>query len=126
MKARTRISRGYISRCPFCGSDAIMVPEWAENGGSGGRIVCPSCRCGTPPGATWKEAMRIWNQRTDYSRLNWKLTKLYESLFARVAQYARAAREHARDPEAVRKIIDDLFDFAEYFSDPRSAQLKKH
>ena len=74
-----------------------------------------------------KLAMRIWNKRADYSRLNWKLKKVYESLFARVAQYARALREvDARDPEAVGSIIDDLFDFAEYFSDPKTAQLKKH
>lgn len=74
-----------------------------------------------------KLAMRIWNKRADYSRLNWKLKKVYESLFARVAQYARAMRDiYAQDPKAVIVVIDDLFDFAEYFSDPKSAQLKKH
>lgn len=123
MKARTRINREYISLCPFCGSNAIMVPEEAGNGGRGWRIFCTSCRCGTPPMATGREAMKIWNQRTDYSRLNWKLRKLYESLFARVAQYARAIREvYERNPKAVGAIIDDLFDFAAYFSDPQNAK----
>lgn len=125
MKARTRISRGYLSPCPFCGSNAIVTQGCA----TGARIQCTAaaCGCATPFMDDKKLAMRIWNKRADYSRLNWKLKKVYESLFARVAQYARALREvDARDPEAVGSIIDDLFDFAEYFSDPKTAQLKKH
>ena len=70
-----------------------------------------------------REAMRIWNQRVEYSMLNWKLKSVYESLFARVAQYARALKEvYARNPKACGAIVDDLLDFSEYFADPKNAK----
>lgn len=76
--------------------------------------------------ADQKVAMRMWNQRTEYSRLNWKLRQAYECLFAKVEKYARIMQEtYARSPKAVGAIIDDLFDFATYYADPQHARLEK-
>ncbi len=130
MKPRTRINRGCISPCPFCGSHAFSWREESRDfkGEFGWYIMCANdlCGCRTPLMVDLKVAMRMWNQRTEYSRLNWKLRKTYESLFAKVEKYARIMQEtYAHSPKAVGAIIDDLFDFANYFADPQHARLEK-
>lgn len=128
MRRRTQLSHGHICPCPFCGSHAFAWREESKDfkGEFGWRIICANdlCGCRTPLFADAEAAMRIWNKRTEYSLLNWKIKTTYETLFAKVEHYARMMQEvFAREPMAVGAIIDDLFDFANYFADPKNARL---